>query len=205
MQTLPLTDIIKNPHNSKDVSPEGFQRTKKQVLLLGQFKPLILNKENMLIGGHTRREVFDEISRMEPFDIQDYVLEEGKREIPEEMAKRIIEKAKNPRVEYIDFVQSEDGVWRAWIDGDEQPKTFSSKEQAIMEYALADNDESGHYTTDIMSLIDQFQINPNDYAVLLDDAPTLQDLIPTPAEEVQTPEKKPKEIECPACHEKFTP
>ena len=177
METVDLSLLTLNPHNSKDVSPEGFQRTKKQLILLGQFKPLLITRKNMIVGGHTRYHVYDEVSKLMPFDVLDYIKEETGRDVEERIALNIIERAKTPYVSYLDF-ENKDGGIVAFIDGQEQPRVFKTIEQAIAEYSLADNDVSGHYTTDIISLIDQFEINPLDYAVNLEDLPTLDSIMP---------------------------
>lgn len=141
----------------------------------------------MIIGGHTRYEVYKEVSEMEAYDVQDFIQSEIQREIPHEMAEAIIERAKNPKVVYIEFRQTEDG-WHTFIDDAEQPKVFKTREQAVLEYGIADNDESGHYTNDILSLADQFNINLDDYAVRLDDAPTLAELIGTEESDIKEDE-----------------
>jgi len=204
MDHLLLTELTLNPHNNKDISPEAFQRTKKQIITLGQFKPLLVTKQKMIVGGHTRYQVYKEISQMQPFDIQDYIKTEINRDISEELASIIIEKAKLPKVSYLDFINKDGGVI-VIIDEEEQPKVFKTIEQAVMEYGLADNDTSGHYTTDIFQAIDQFDINSVDYAINLSSLPTLQDILIKSVE--MPPEKKTdnKEVTCPSCGTSFKP
>lgn len=202
MDSLPLTDLTLNPYNSKDVSVEDFQRTKRQIITLGQFKPLIIDATKMIIGGHTRYRVYDEVSRMEVYDIQDYMKSETGQDISEEMAKRIIERSKNPFIMTIEFQNNNGGIV-AIINGDQQPKVFQSLEQAVTEYALADNDHSGRYNDDIFQVIDQFNINPLDYAVPVFRLPTLQEIV---VRQVELPPLKQKEVRsatCPQCGHAF--
>ena len=47
--------------NPRTISKDSYQRLKKRIQRFGQFKPIIINKENIVVGGNMRFRVLQEL------------------------------------------------------------------------------------------------------------------------------------------------
>jgi len=84
---------------------------------LGEYKPLLVMGDGVVLGGNTRQKLYN--------------------------AKGVEEAWISP----IEFKQEENGKFGAYINGKKQIREFESQEQAMIEYALSDNDQVGRYNS----------------------------------------------------------
>lgn len=104
---------------------EDFERLKRQIKELGQYKPLLVTEDGIVVGGNMRLRAMTE---MGTDDVWITELSFGKEEqTPEQIA------------------NGEPQKYRALIDGKVQEKVADSIEQIMLEYALSDNDNVGMY------------------------------------------------------------
>lgn len=133
---VPISYLSNWDKNPRTIVPKDFERLKKQITELGQYKPLLVTKEGIIIGGNMRYKAYLELGHDTAW------------------------------VSLIEFKQEEAGDWYAYIDGRKQAKPYANKEQAMVEYALSDNDRAGHYDEDMLAaLTPQFNIDWATYAV----------------------------------------
>jgi site-specific DNA-methyltransferase (adenine-specific) len=57
-----LTEWDKNP---RGITPEGLARLKKQIEKLGQYKPLLVNQDGIVLGGNMRMKAYKEMGMTE--------------------------------------------------------------------------------------------------------------------------------------------
>jgi DNA modification methylase len=159
MKITTLKNWDKNPRGIKN---KDFERLKKQILRLGVYKPLLITKEGVVIGGNMRLKALREIGK-------------------EELA-----------VTILDFIATEGGFYptiNGVRDGD---AIFKTIEEGMLEYALSDNDRAGFYEKDlVVKLIPDFpDFDWGSYAVDLKEPQNLQSLIDenTETKEDEVPE-----------------
>lgn len=114
----PVKDLKPWADNPRAIDKSDFARLRRQITRLGQYKPLLITSENVVIGGNMRLEAIKSLGFTEAW------------------------------VSVVDFVQRDDGKWYAKINDIPYEGVFDSKEQGIMEYALSDNDRAGYYLED---------------------------------------------------------
>lgn len=132
---VPISFLKNWDKNPRQISPKDFERLKKQITQLGQYKPLLTTREGIVIGGNMRLKAYQALGMDSAW------------------------------VSLIDFIQV-GANWKAVIDGRQQDKDYTTREQAMVEYALSDNDRAGHYDEDLLSpLTQQFDIDWSAYAV----------------------------------------
>jgi hypothetical protein len=110
-------------NNPRKLDDADFERLKRQVQNLGQYKPLIVTEDGVIIGGNMRFRAMEALGFTEA-----WITELGFAQV--------------------DLPVGSEGAprnWRATIDGVIQDKEFESKEQLMLEYALSDNDQAGYY------------------------------------------------------------
>lgn len=56
-----LSDLREWDKNPRDIQVKDFERLKKQILELGQYKPLIITPDGTVLGGNMRLRVFREL------------------------------------------------------------------------------------------------------------------------------------------------
>jgi hypothetical protein len=167
------------------MNDDGYERLKKQIQDLGQYKPFIVMPESdhfIVLGGNMRLQIYQELG------------------IAEVWCSRI------------EFVQEGD-VWRSVINGKPSNRTFTTKENGMMEYALSDNDRAGYYDADkIINAMPTFQVDWSAYSLDFKPPETIQALIDQverdadKAEAELTKEDKirvPKKVTCPECNAEF--
>lgn len=96
-------------------------------------------------------------------------------------------------VSLIEFEQS-GANWIAIIDGKKQSKVFTTKEQAMLEYALSDNDRAGYYDDEMLgSLTMQFpDMDFNQYAIDMAAPRDLSSFIERKAQEAEDESPEPE-------------
>lgn len=114
----PLADLRPWGDNPRAIDKTDFARLRRQITRLGQYKPLLITSDNMVIGGNMRLEAMKSLGFTQAW------------------------------VCVIDFKQRDDGKWYATVYDIAQEGEFDTKDQAIMEYALSDNDRAGYYLED---------------------------------------------------------
>jgi DNA modification methylase len=87
----------------------------------------------------------------------------------------------------------EDKKWRAKINGEVAPKIFESKEQAMLEYALSDNDRAGYWEDESLAsiLLNNPGINLDEFKVDLGEPLGLKDVIERFAPDLITEDEAP--------------
>ena len=122
--------------NPRKLDQEDFERLKRQVANLGQYKPLLVTEDGTIIGGNMRFLAFQELG------FQDVWITElgfAQVELP-------VGETGSPT------------KWKAVIDGKLQDKEYESRDQIMIEYALSDNDQAGYYDeTALAQLIHPYQ------------------------------------------------
>lgn len=130
----PIELLHKWDKNPKDVLKPDFERLKKQISDLGEYKPLLIMPEGKydvekgvfcpatMIGGNTRLEAYSSMG------------------------------IKKPWVSILDFKQV-DGMYHAFIDGQKQKRGFTNLEAAMLTYSISDNDEVGRYNAQSLAEI----------------------------------------------------
>ena len=56
-----IDDLQVWSHNPRSITKENYQRLKNQIKRFGQYKPLIVNKSNVVIGGNMRLRAYKEM------------------------------------------------------------------------------------------------------------------------------------------------
>lgn len=145
VENLKLWD--KNPRNINEVD---FERLKKQLLKLGQYKPILIIDDGTILGGNMRyRGYSDLLKEYKEIGIQGMLDKYNKGS----KGKISLEKAQ----ETINQIQK--GIWISRV----KAKT----EQEKLEYALSDNDRAGYYDDDMLAnLIPEYEeLDWADYSV----------------------------------------
>ncbi len=183
MNTMLVTDLHNWSENPRTMTQAGKERLESQ-LALGQFKPLIVSKDDegkfVVLGGNMRLSILKE---------------QGVEQVG---------------VVFIDFIQ-EGEVWYATIDGQRvATRSFPTRKDGMMEYSLADNSRSGEYDPEAFAnLMPNYSINWDDYAIDIAPPQSIEELVeaiaPTQVEEQPKPNHtEPQEVVCPACQHAFT-
>lgn len=167
--------------NPRKILDHDFARLKEQIIRLGVYKPLLITDENIIIGGNMRFRALAELG---------------------------VEQVECTVVTIIE----RDGVWYSKLEG--QPDllgtTFASKDQAMLEYALSDNDSAGYTETDklvglLQSLPKLDEVPVQQYTVYPlpghNVASILESLKPAPDVPTEPVAKTKKMCVCPHCGE----
>jgi len=166
-QLVPLDKLIEWEHNPRNINTVDFARLKTQIETLGMYKPLLAMPQGdtfVILGGNMRLKALQEL--------------------------------KPPAVwiSRVDIMlDANDNVWHVFINGKESPKRFQQQADAMMEYALSDNDRAGYYDDSLLAnLIPTVNVDWSLYAADLNPPTNLQDIIDkfkeAEAEEDEAPE-----------------
>lgn len=148
-----IKDLVPFEKNSRQASEDDMQRLSNQIQLMGQYKPLLITSDGVVLGGNHRLKVYKELGHDKVW------------------------------VSVIEFIE-QDGYWFANVNGEMAQKAFNSKEAAMMEYALSDNDRAAHYVEDeLIGNIEDLDLDENMFSVDLLE-PTPLNLIEGAAPEV---------------------
>lgn len=60
-QFAKLADLKGWDKNPRDITPEGLARLKRQIKKLGVYKPLLVNQDNIVLGGNMRLKAFKDL------------------------------------------------------------------------------------------------------------------------------------------------
>lgn len=101
---------------------------------LGEYKPLLVMGNGVVLGGNTRTKLYQAKNKEEVW------------------------------ISPIEFKQAENGKWFAYIDGVQQEREFENEDQAMVEYALSDNDQVGRYNSQSLAEL----IMPHQAAIKMD-------------------------------------
>lgn len=135
--------------NSKEVTKEGYDRTREQVEMLGQYKPLLVTQIDgkwIILGGHTRWKVYNELG------------------------------IENLWCSVVEFFQDGD-MWRAKVNGVVVTERFETREQGMATYSLSDNDESGFYVESQVKLNFTGLNIKHNFGISIAPPPTLEELL----------------------------
>lgn len=165
-----IKDLKPYKKNSRKHTDDDKARVMNQVQLLGQYKPLLITSDGVVLGGNLRLKVYEEL------------------------------KMDKAWVSVIEFIEK-DGYWFANVNGDLAEKAFSTKESAMMEYALSDNDRAGYYVEDeLADNISDLDIDESMFSIdLIESTPLnlLEGATPEVINEPSAPIQESKEIEMP--------
>lgn len=146
---LQRTELNEWEKNSKDITKDGYDRTRQQVELLGQYKPLLITNIDgkwIILGGHTRWKVYSELG------------------------------VDNLWCSIVEFFE-QDGMWKARVNGLEVPERFESREQGMATFSLSDNDESGFYVENKVKLNFSPLNLKHNFGLTISPPPTLEELL----------------------------
>ena len=74
-------------------------------------------------------------------------------------------------------IKEKEGKYKAFIDNEEQEKTFDSEKQVMLEYSLSDNDRAGFYVEDLtVSLSKELNIDLEMYSIDIANPKLISDL-----------------------------
>lgn len=156
-----LNDLKNWEKNPRGIKVENFEKLKKQLLKLGQYKPLLIMNDGITLGGNMRLRGYQ------------YLLQElSEVGSPDALTKKYglfgdeAERAK----ETIDAIQK--GIWVSIVT----PKDEKEK----LEYALSDNDRAGYYEMDsVMNILSEFPEDDfiKDYSIEVGDPLNLSELV----------------------------
>lgn len=124
-QIVNISDLSNWEKNPREIKKEKFEKLKKKIKRWGQFKPILVNDEGVVIGGNMRLRAYREL-----------------------------------------------GIDNIWVSV-KNPKD----ENDMMELSLADNEEAGYYSTDLLAnIMHDYDIQWEDYAVNIRDQESLKRL-----------------------------
>jgi len=156
----PVDKLIEWDKNARSTTDSHMMRLRNQIQLLGQYKPLLITNDNIVLGGNHRLRAYKDLGITEAW------------------------------VSVIEFVQDESGLWYAILDGVKQSKGFTSKESGMMEYSLSDNDRVAKYDEDqLLKELESLEIDDAMYHVDLLESTSLIDLESQLKEETQPPQQ----------------
>lgn len=112
-----IDKLIEWDKNPRSVEDKDLERLKRQMQFLGQYKPLLVTEDGIVVGGNMRLRVMRDLKITEVWITE---LAFGKTE-------------------------SDPIKFKAIIDGEVQEREYDSIEQIMIEYALSDNDGVGAY------------------------------------------------------------
>lgn len=190
MKLTPIAEIKQWAENPRSINREELDRLKQQMVRLGDYKPVLINKDSVLIGGNMRYLGRTELAEVNP-------------------------KYAKIKTQLIEFKENENGKVNAFIDGEmvtdekDKPIDHETEEAAMLEYALSDNDQAGEYDpVQLEELLTKTPIKLEMHRIRLGQPTKLDDLSPSfnPADEEdqgRLDEKEP--VECPECGHSFVP
>lgn len=143
----PIDKLTPWEKNSRKTTDEHMMRLRNQIQLLGEYKPIVITHEGIVIAGNHRLQALKEIGHKEAW------------------------------VSVIEFIQADDSLWYAVLDGEKKEKGFTSKEAGMMEYSLSDNDSVAWYDEDqLITSLSDLEIDESLYNVNLLESTSLLDI-----------------------------
>ena len=133
-----LSKLIENPDNPRMISEFMLGKLTESVLVFPKMlhiRPLTINKDFVVLGGNQRLQVMNNIAKMEPSEIEDYLMNQSKYRMASEEKKQ----------EYKDF-------WSNWLKKKEVEvrvaDDFTPEEEK--EYLTKDNLHYGEDDVDVL-------------------------------------------------------
>lgn len=152
--------------NPRNIKPDDFEKLKSKLEIMGQIKPLLVMPDGTVLGGNMRLRAYTELGIDEVW------------------------------VSTVDFIQKEDQLWHALVNGVEAKKRWTTKDDAMMEYSLLDNDRAGYYDTDMLAnLLPNLNIDLDIFNVELTSPESLADLLKKFQPELEITEDEPPKVE----------
>jgi len=133
-----LDSLIEWDKNPRTITDEDMLRLRKQVGRLGQYKPIFVNSEGVVVGGNMRLRAIR-------------FLNENELTWSDEAGEHAINRVgqfNEVWVTELGVAEEEvEGVkkYRAVLDGKMESEQFPSIEQMMLEYGISDNDPAGAY------------------------------------------------------------
>lgn len=178
-----LTEWDKNP---RSINKDAFERLKYQIVMLGMYKPLIIDQGDMILGGNMR------------FKASNSLVEDQKN-IPSQPAADM--------VEYYDKLRQ--------MDLTKVPTVLRvcENDKERIEVALSDNDRAGYYNeTELAELVELNGIDSELFSIDLTESKTIDEIINAePSDLTDDKEVDPEKLlgdhlcECPRCGFQFDP
>ena len=112
---VPLSELTPWDKNPRKISKEKFERLKED-LQSGQFKPLLVTNEGLVVGGNMSYRAMLDLGYKDAWA--------SIIEFADELGKTVV-----------------------YINGERSSKDFKSKEDAVLHFALVDNQQYGEYDT----------------------------------------------------------
>ncbi len=178
-----LKEWDKNP---RSINKDAFQRLKRQIVMLGIYKPSIVDQENMLLGGNMRFKAW-------------LSLKEDQQHIP--AAPPAEQREYYDKLRKMDFTKLP-VIVRECADDKER-----------LEIALSDNDRAGYYNeTELHELVQLHELDGELYSIDLTESKSIEEIINAePKDLTDDKEIDPEKllgdhtIECPKCGFEFDP
>lgn len=118
-----VTELKNWEKNPRFIQDKDFERLKEQLQTLGLYKPILTMTDGTVLGGNMRLRAYQDLAQTDP-------------------------RFQNLWVSLIEFIQQDDGTFRAKVNGELQSQVFKTQEQGMLEYALSDNDKAGNWNPD---------------------------------------------------------
>lgn len=117
--TFPTDRLIEWDKNPRSISPENFEQLKVKLFNKKQFKPLLVtpNDDNkfIVLAGNMRLKAYRDLG------------------------------VKDLWVSILTFEEVENGEWKVILDGEEQKERFKTKDDAMMDWSISENERAGQY------------------------------------------------------------
>jgi hypothetical protein len=179
-----LSDLKLWEKNPRGIMVDDFQRLKKQLLKLGQYKPLLIISDGTTLGGNMRdRGYIDLLKEYDEIGVQKMV---EKYQLDKEVFiddTTDEEKIISP-VDHVEKIiaQIKKGIWVSIVKAD------TDKEK--LEYALSDNNRAGYYEMEsVVGLLSEYPDSDfSDYSVEIGEPLNIQELVDYKDKELKTPD-----------------
>lgn len=147
LQTRPIGELRNWEKNPRNITDRDFKRLKEQIKL-GQYKPLLVTSDGIVLGGNMRLRAFQQLG------------------------------VKDVWVSTVEFIPDDDKFLAVVNGETQTTRKFNSIEEGMLEYSMSDNDRAGFYDNDNMAnLVGQFpSIDWKGYAVEFDMPETLAEM-----------------------------
>lgn len=171
-----IADLREWDKNPREITPESLQTLENKINRLDQFKPLLITQDGVVIGGNMRLRVLKKLGYNEAW------------------------------VTILEYRQSvADAKFYFSIEGVVSKTVYDSLEQALIEYALADNDQDGEVDKDkLISLVQPYKhLVPLEQYKIQEFSETVLSIIPDPdkKDEGTGPPKESNWVKCEVCGE----
>ncbi len=176
---LPIGQLIEWDKNPRSISPQNFEQLKVKLYNKKQFKPLLVtptdNDQYIVLAGNMRLKAYRELS------------------VP------------TLWVKVLTFQQQENGEWIVFTDGEEEKERFATKEDAMMDWSLSENERAGQYDMDTLTNeMGNYSLDWNSYQLDTFKPMAISDILKEHGigDEIKEP-RIPQKVQCPSCKYEF--